>query len=156
MSQENLERLKALQTLKEHTFYSRLPLIGPAVAWLRDQLNSVSTKWYVRALLEQQNAFNAAVVSQLSDHEAQLAQLTQLHNSLYAELKARLDPVEKRLPEHEAWLLQQDHECVALTRDIAEMTAQLVRENRSLSELAQRVADLEAAAVPGREKETME
>lgn len=55
----------AAQTVHEQPFRSDAPLVGPQIAWARDSWNSVSTKWYVRPLLEQQNRFNAAVTTAL-------------------------------------------------------------------------------------------
>jgi hypothetical protein len=47
--------------------------LGPAIAWWRDTWNSVSTKWYVRPLLQQQNDFNQSLVRRLQEHASRLA-----------------------------------------------------------------------------------
>ncbi|MBN1953857.1 MAG: glycosyltransferase family 2 protein [Anaerolineae bacterium] len=44
--------------VEERPFASRVPLVGPLVAAFRSLWNGVSTRWYVRPLLEQQNAVN--------------------------------------------------------------------------------------------------
>ena len=49
-----------------------LPVFGPLIARLRAAWNSVSTKWYVRPLLQQQNEFNELVVAAIAAHDAEL------------------------------------------------------------------------------------
>jgi hypothetical protein len=51
--------------LKEQAFRSSLPLVGGIVAWFREMWNSVATKWYVRPLIEQQNAINRGFLDEL-------------------------------------------------------------------------------------------
>lgn len=60
--------------LREHVFRSRLPLVGGLVAALRRLWNDMSTTWYVRPLVEQQSAFNSAVVQRLAELEERLAE----------------------------------------------------------------------------------
>jgi ubiquinone/menaquinone biosynthesis C-methylase UbiE len=55
-------QLNAGRTVQEPAFSSRLPFIGSLVAALRRFWNHITVRWYVRALLDQQNAFNAEVV----------------------------------------------------------------------------------------------
>ncbi len=59
------------QVIQEFEFTSSTPGIGPAVAALRRAWNSVSTKWYVRAIIQQQMAFNALVARLLSEEDIQ-------------------------------------------------------------------------------------
>ncbi|MCI0644014.1 MAG: glycosyltransferase family 2 protein [Chloroflexi bacterium] len=71
-----LPELEQNWQVQEQPFTSHVPLLGPAIARLRELWNSVSTKWYVRHLLQQQNEFNALVVRQLVAHNRELAEQT--------------------------------------------------------------------------------
>jgi hypothetical protein len=51
--------------IEEQPFRSRLPLIGGLVVWIRETWNSVATKWYVRPLIQQQNAVNRRLSDEL-------------------------------------------------------------------------------------------
>ena len=68
MSTEKWRRLEELQTLRECPFSSKLPVVGPLIAWLRHQWNQIAARWYVLQLVEQQNAFNKALVELLQEH----------------------------------------------------------------------------------------
>jgi hypothetical protein len=125
--------------LREHPFHSDVPLLGPLIAWFRECWNSVSTRWYVRALIEQQNAFNAAVVTQLRTCEDRLLNL-----------QGQID-VLKQTTDIEGWLIQQDRQQTALIHDLAELTAQLAMKGRALSDLEQRVVHLEGTQPPGQD-----
>lgn len=98
--------------VQEKPFFSSMPLIGPLVVRLRTAWNNVATKWYVRLVLEQQNAFNRLTTDQTSALSAQLveqdrqgsemahdiaqltAQIAQLRIQL-EELQEQLDHLEK-------------------------------------------------------------
>lgn len=49
----------------ERPFVSNTPLVGPLIVGGRRLWNWMSTKWYVRALVQQQNDFNAQVIDAL-------------------------------------------------------------------------------------------
>lgn len=49
----------------EHQFKSHLPVVGPFIGLFRECWNSVSTKWYVRRILQQQNHFNYLVAQSI-------------------------------------------------------------------------------------------
>jgi GT2 family glycosyltransferase len=55
---ENQGKLLQLQHLTEPPFVSNKAVIGPAIVAFREMWNDVSTKWYVRAIMQQQDAFN--------------------------------------------------------------------------------------------------
>jgi len=59
--------LETRWNVQERPFVSRLPLLGPLVVRIREAWNSVSTKWYVRPMIQQQVDFNAAVVRALAE-----------------------------------------------------------------------------------------
>jgi len=67
--QQRLAEAAALQNVQERPFQSHVPLLGPLIAAFRGWWNRISTTWYVRPILEQQVAFNAAVVRALQDME---------------------------------------------------------------------------------------
>ncbi len=112
--------------LREHRFHSDVPLVGPLIARFREAWNDVSTRWYVRPLIEQQNALNSAMVSRLLELQAMVA-------------------------DTESWLTQQDQQHTALTHDLAELSAQLALKSRTLSDLEQRLALLEKMQPPGQD-----
>ena len=68
----NLEWLEERAQVQERPFTSDTPLIGKLIVWFREAWNSMSTKWYIRPLLSQQNKFNRLIVHQLSEHDAWL------------------------------------------------------------------------------------
>ena len=139
MEEEKWRYLQSRQTLREHPFHSNVQLLGPLIAWFRECWNSVSTRWYVRALIEQQNAFNAAVVAHLRTYEDRLLNL-----------QAQID-VLKQTTDSEGWLIQQDRQQTALIHDLAELTTQLALKSRALSDLEQRLAHLEGTQPPAQE-----
>jgi hypothetical protein len=79
--------------LREPTFSSNAPLVGPLIVMIRRFWNWMSTKWYVRPILRQQSEVNAQAASIISDlvqwHELDAERLRQLEVRV-AELEARL------------------------------------------------------------------
>lgn len=116
--QRGLEALEARREVVERPFNSNVPLLGPLIARFRDGWNSISTKWYVRPLLQQQNEFNLAVVQHLQ------------------RVAARLDT-------HGAWLADQDDDQQALLARTEELSRQIDRMNRALASLEERLSLLE-------------
>jgi GT2 family glycosyltransferase len=66
-------RLEEMQTVHERPFTSRVPVLGRLFVAFRSLWNGVATKWYVRPLVQQQNAFNTQVVSRLQAHSRDVA-----------------------------------------------------------------------------------
>lgn len=64
----NALREKAL--LKEYRFTSTVPIAGGLITRFRDAWNSVATKWQARPVMEQQTAFNLALIDWLSGGRA--------------------------------------------------------------------------------------
>jgi hypothetical protein len=151
---DEIARLRATQVLVEYTFQSRVPLLGPLISWFRQRWNNVSTTWYVRSLIDQQNRFNAAAVDHLAAQktrvdrqEAQLGDLATSLRDQWADAAARLgehhaqiEELWGRLRDHDAWLIETDQEQSGHVRDLAEVTLQLVQMNRQLHELSQQVS----------------
>jgi hypothetical protein len=51
--------------VRERPFTSRTPLLGALIVRMREAWNWMSTKWWVRPLVEQQNDFNLEVLASL-------------------------------------------------------------------------------------------
>lgn len=150
VSSLDIERLRKLTTLQEHRFRSSIPLIGPLIARLRAGWNSISTKWYVRPLLLQQNEFNELVATAIAAQDAELhiqaAQLSDLEGRL-AEEAIRLGELQARIHDHDAWLIAQDREHSEIVRDLAELRLLLMQMNRLLLDLNERASHLEGTAL---------
>ena len=150
----DLEWLRTHAVLREHRFHSNLPVLGPLVAWFRERWNSISTRWYVWPLIQQQSEFNSLVAerlieqiirldaseARLAEHAERLVRLTGVvdaHAAALGELRARSG-------EHDAWLTDQDRDQVALTHSQAEMMARMVQIEQRLAECDRRLARIEA------------
>lgn len=94
--------------VQERPFTSNAPLIGPLIVRLRRFWNNLSTTWYVRPLLQQQNEFNHLLTRYLDDLTA-----------IDAELNGRLTAA--------------DQDQVDLSRQLAELTYAVNRMNQRLS-----------------------
>lgn len=93
--------------VQERPFISSVPVVGSLIAWFRTVWNSVSTKWFVRGILQQQNEVNYALVNYLDMHSQILRNQIQLLHDLdrdqidlgvqVVEILRRLDNIESRL-----------------------------------------------------------
>jgi hypothetical protein len=77
----------------ERPFTSETAVIGHLIVRFREFWNGISTRWYVRPLLQQQNEFNRLVAKSIQEHDNWLIaqdrqQTTHTHN--LAELTAQL------------------------------------------------------------------
>lgn len=61
--------------VREQPFASSVPVVGGLIAWLRERLNNLSTRWYVQPILQQQVEYNAAVARALRELSRQLAEV---------------------------------------------------------------------------------
>lgn len=61
-----LHDLCQCRMLQPQPFRSDKPLIGPAIAFFREQWNNVAARWYIQPLLQQQVEFNTTVLSFLT------------------------------------------------------------------------------------------
>ena len=112
------EELMARRMLHEPTFSSDKPVIGPLIAAFREAWNNVSTKWYVRLILQQQVAFNTLAAGLLEDlgNQAQanasdaallareLAAMHRRFEELAAEVRDDLDELHQQLDRIEQML----------------------------------------------------
>jgi len=112
------EQASALQSPQERPFTSSTPVLGPVIIWVRRAWNSMSTRWYVLPILEQQVRFNSTLVQAVNEissllerqgreaeewniaaDRASAAMATDLSS-----LRHRLNQMESRLPEELASL----------------------------------------------------
>ncbi len=108
------EALREKQALSEVAFVSDVPIIGGFIVWFRTRWNNVAARWYVRPLIEQQNAFNAELVTALE--------------SLTETIFERIEVLEENS-------INLDRDLVTLTRDLAETRYQLIRTRKELEAL---------------------
>ena len=119
---------EAAQTVREQPFVSHAPLVGPLLVRLREAWNWMSTTWYVRPLLAQQNTFNAQAVAVLRQALEEVEAARWERDLLRLDLdQVRLDraererAVEARQAETEAAVLQGVHQANALLRRLAQV-----------------------------------
>lgn len=119
-----LAPLREAALLREHRFTSRVPLAGGLIAAFRRAWNSVSTRWYVAPLMQQQTEFNQMTVQRLAEVmerlERQAEQLATLERTL-AEMTDLLIPLGTGLPRLQEWLIEQDREQTELRHDLGEL-----------------------------------
>jgi len=125
-----LDQLKAKWHVQEQPFISHTPLIGPLIARFREAWNSVSTRWYVRLILQQQNEFNWLVVQRLQELEG------------FEEVQSLVGELDERT-------LDNDREAMTLAREAGELTYAVVRLEKRLAELETRLEKM--ALSTGRE-----
>lgn len=98
---EDLERLigdlSGRWQVSEQPFVSHAPLIGPLIARFRAAWNSVSTRWYVQPMLQQQVEFNAALVRTVAELARRVDAQETLALASRGMLGQRLLEVEDRL-----------------------------------------------------------
>lgn len=118
------KELAERQTIHEPEFTSDKPLIGPLLAAFRRTWNSVSTKWYVRAIIKQQMAFNRLLPRLLDDQDRQgeanagdvsllateLVAMQRRFEELTAEVQRDLDHLHSRLDRIEQLVEQEQND----------------------------------------------
>ena len=114
-----LSQLQQKWQVEERPFQSNTAVVGPLITWLRQSWNSISTKWYVRAIVQQQNEFNRLTVAQFQE-------------------------VEKIVTDMNSRLVAQDQDQSNLTHDLGQLTAQLIQTNRLLQSIDDRLSNLES------------
>jgi hypothetical protein len=144
------DQLRPMATLQEYRFRSQVPLIGPLIARFRELWNGVSTRWYVRPIIQQQSEFNRQLVALLAAQAADLRDIT----LRLAKDEERLGDFEARLYHYDGWLIEQDREQSAAIGDLSDTAMRLVQTNRRLVELERRLAMLEANLTPSVTEQT--
>lgn len=104
-----LTQLQQKWQIQEKPFESQIPLIGTVIVKFRTIWNTLSTKWYVRHLIQQQNVINQLVVQYLSSD------------------------LDKLLIELDERVIDNDRNVTALTRQIADVSRILVQIERRLT-----------------------
>jgi hypothetical protein len=74
--------LVAKSQIQEQPFTSETAVVGSLMARFREMWNNISTKWYVRPLLQQQNEFNRLVVQTIYEHDDWLISLDREQTAL--------------------------------------------------------------------------
>lgn len=100
------DALQVNAEIREWVFSSNAPLVGKIVNRIRDAFNVISAKWIIRAIIQQQSAFNRALLSRLFLFE---------------------EHTQERLGTIEYMSLQNDRDVVALQRRVAELSSMVSR-----------------------------
>ena len=88
--EHQLRQVNTLRSVREMPFESSTPVVGPLLAALRSAWNSISTKWHVRRILMQQNAYNSAVANLLVSLHQAVQDLHQKQADLNADLAEQM------------------------------------------------------------------
>lgn len=119
-----LAELNQRWSIRERPFVSNAPVVGPLIVAFRNAWNWMSTKWYVRGILEQIVTFNSLVVRGFQDvateqHQvrAQAQQVAQVAEAQGHEVVA----LEQRVRELEARLDQVQRETDALREELGRL-----------------------------------
>jgi signal transduction histidine kinase len=153
--ERSVAELQQRACLTPRPLTSNTPVIGGFLAWFRNAWNSVSTRWYIAPLIQQQNEFNQGVVDEL---RAIRSNLQSLHSELQTlaiaqhELRQRFNEIEdftrftlqgqdtklelkQLLDEISDRLIATDRDVVALTHDLGKVTYAVIRLDEDLKRL---------------------
>ncbi|MBI1296817.1 hypothetical protein GC175_17830 [bacterium] len=137
---EQFNHLLSRSQLTPRPFRSSTPLIGPVIAWFRTAWNSVSTRWYLEPLLQQQSEHNYFVVRELQilsqNVQALQMQIHQIHQVNDAQQQA----VRGLITELQA-LRTPIADLQALTHHLTIRTQQLEAEQQNLMQLSDEVSE---------------
>jgi hypothetical protein len=122
-----MAELESRQTIREQPFQSGVPIIGPLISWFRARWNSISTRWYVLPLLQQQSEFNALLISYLRGMEAAADARRDMVDGWMREMSGKLSEMEEILNEVDARTIGTDQDQTHLTKNVAELSYQLTR-----------------------------
>ena len=117
------QKIDASWQVQERPFTSNAPVVGPLIVRLRRFWNNLSTTWYVRPLLQQQNEFNHLLARYLDELTA-----------VDAELNGRLTTA--------------DQDQIELSRQLAELTYAVNRMNQRLANIEAALNAHPSAAEP--------
>ncbi len=88
------KELSERQQISEFEFKSEVAVLGSAIASFRQIWNDVSTKWYVRAIIQQQQSFNELASTLLVEQDMQLKSVAGDINTLADEIVSLKHEVE--------------------------------------------------------------
>jgi hypothetical protein len=138
--EQRFRELQASAHIRERPFVSHVPIVGRFIAFFREKWNSVSTKWYVRPMLHQQNIFNQTVVQTIQE-------MLEVHQEMLeaqSDLNRDLELIEERI-------VSGDRDATLLARKVAEGEYRArARERQTAKEwaaLARRLAELEKTLI---------
>jgi transposase len=117
-------RLAKRAQIAEPEFTSPTAVLGPVIVAVRRFWNWMSTKWYVRQVIQQQNAFNAEVVATMGALEDRFAR------------------VEEKLATWEGMAIAAERSWVALNRDVALLETRLQRLEDRLGAIEEQLHNL--------------
>ena len=131
---EAVRRLDDLWNVQPRPLSSGIPMLGQA----KELANSL-TRWYLQSIVEQQNAFNAAVVQALQAlsanddrrHNELLSHVRSLHNQVnglhqqLAALLRRIEQSEQRVEQYAQHLSDVDDAETALAARLVQLQQQL-------------------------------
>lgn len=126
-----ITQLQRKASLTPRPLTSNMPVIGRAIAWFRNAWNSVSTRWYIAPLVQQQNEFNHGVIDELRAVRSDLHSLrSELGTIVDAqqELRQLLDEISDRL-------IANDRDVAALTHDLGKVTYAVIRLDKNLKRI---------------------
>jgi hypothetical protein len=83
-----LANARSMATVHEQPFTSGTPVLGPFIVMVRNAWNWMSTKWWVRPMLMQQNGLNAELINALCN-SLQVVRLTTLSLNRLTALTAK-------------------------------------------------------------------
>lgn len=129
--EQSVEKLQRQAYLTPQPLTSETPVVGGVIAWFRNAWNSVSTRWYVAPLVQQQNEFNQSVVDELRTIKGDIQSLrSELHTLAVAQQNMRqlLDEISDRL-------IANDRDVIALTHDLGKVTYAVIRLDEDLKRL---------------------
>jgi len=98
--------------LTPQPFTSSAPIIGGLIVWFRNTWNSVSTRWYLAPLLQQQNELNLMLIDELRALRRDMA-----------EQQARW-PIVEEISDR---LIATDRDATTLAHDLAQLTAVVIQ-----------------------------
>ncbi len=97
---QRISDLDAQARIEEQPFTSDVPVLGRLITFIRKTWNSVATKWYVRPMLRQQNAFNQAVVLTIREVLQTQHDLDEYWYERFTALERRIAADQQRMDQH--------------------------------------------------------
>lgn len=125
-----MAHLASRAILTPQPFTSRAPIIGGLIVWFRNAWNSISTRWYLAPILQQQNEINLMLIDELRALRRDMV-----------EQQARW-PIVEEISDR---LIATDRDATTLAHDLAQLTAAVIQ-------LEDRLAALNASHIDAQAK----
>jgi len=146
-----ITRMEQAWQVTERPFVSRFPVLGPLIAWFRERWNRVSTRWYVLALLEQQNHFNRLLVELAHQVHAIQRSMLDLDLRIQQGFEERDRRIQARFEMTDHLIAQQADLIADRGLSIATLAEGMARLNEQVIALQQWTGVRDDPSVPGRE-----